>query len=398
MEAASIDRSLLDEDRGATLDILDAICARFLAKVDNRIDRLEVANHLFGPAALLGEVASIQQADTPERLDRYEGRLHAFPAFLEASEDIAREAVATGVVAPRVVAERAIGQLDRVLALDAEDSPALLPVGDDPETRDRIAGVVRDVVNPAHSRFRDVLRHELLPVATETIGLSDLPGGDGMYAAEIARVDVARTRTRGGPPARPRATRGDPGGAVGSRGRARVRLTGSRDRRPDGPRREHRVLAGGAGGDGRGPGPPELGGGALVLRQIARGQLPGAARRGVPRSRLALRVLQPGDGGRLPTRDLLHQRVRAGRPGAAPRGERDLPRGEPRSSFPDRDRAGDDRPAAAPPVRHDPRRGRLRRRLGALRGAPRRHDGPLPRRVGADRACSRTRRTARRAS
>ncbi|MGZ8565971.1 MAG: DUF885 domain-containing protein [Actinomycetota bacterium] len=183
--AASIDRSLIDDDHAATLDILDAISARFLAKLDNRIDRLEVANHLFGPAALLGEVASIQQADTPERLDRYEGRLRAFSAFLEASEDIAREAVDSGVVAPRVVAERAIGQLDRVLALDAEDSPALMPVGEDPEARERIAGVVRDVVNPAHSRFRDVLRHELLPVATETIGLSDLPGGDAMYAAEI---------------------------------------------------------------------------------------------------------------------------------------------------------------------------------------------------------------------
>jgi uncharacterized protein (DUF885 family) len=184
-DAATIDRGELDDERAASLDVVEAIAARFLAKLEHRVDRVEVANHMFGPAALLGEVASIQQADTPERLDRYEARLRAFPAFLDASADIAREAVATGVVAPRVVAERSIGQLDRVLALAPEDSPALIPLGEDGDGRERIAGVVRDVLNPAHERFREVLREELLPAATESIGLFELPGGDGMYAAEI---------------------------------------------------------------------------------------------------------------------------------------------------------------------------------------------------------------------
>src|SRR5439155_11230545 len=40
-------------------------------------------------------------------------------------------------------------------------------------------------VAPAHERFRDVLRDELLPVATETIGLSAIPDGEGIYSAEI---------------------------------------------------------------------------------------------------------------------------------------------------------------------------------------------------------------------
>jgi uncharacterized protein (DUF885 family) len=44
---------------------------------------------------------------------------------------------------------------------------------------------VRDVVLPAHERFRDVLREELLPHATESIALAALPGGEEMYAAEI---------------------------------------------------------------------------------------------------------------------------------------------------------------------------------------------------------------------
>ncbi|MGZ4150463.1 MAG: DUF885 domain-containing protein, partial [Actinomycetota bacterium] len=105
--------------------------------------------------------------------------------YLAAAEEIAREAVATGVVAPRVVVERTVAQLERILSLAPEDSPAMLPVADDPAGRERIAGVVREVLTPAHRRFLDVVRDEYLPAATETIGMTALPGGDGLYAAEI---------------------------------------------------------------------------------------------------------------------------------------------------------------------------------------------------------------------
>jgi uncharacterized protein (DUF885 family) len=169
----------------AVLDILEALCDRYLAKIHGRIDRFEVANHLYGPATALGEIASVQRADTPERLERYERRLRAFSGFLASSEEVAREAVATGVIAPRVVVERSISQLDRIIALGAEDSPAMLPVADAQADRELIVAAVRDEVLPAHERFRDVLRDAVLPHATETIALTALPGGDELYAAEI---------------------------------------------------------------------------------------------------------------------------------------------------------------------------------------------------------------------
>ena len=162
---------------------MEAIARRFLAGLEHRTDRLPVANHLWGPGQLLGEIALDQQTDTPERLDRYEARLRAFPAYLDAWAEVARDGIAAGVTSPRVVAERAIAQLERLLALAAEDSPALVPAADD-AARERIADVVRDVVNPGVRAFLDVLR-EYLPHATETIGLSALPDGDAMYAAEV---------------------------------------------------------------------------------------------------------------------------------------------------------------------------------------------------------------------
>ncbi len=181
----AIDLDALEPADRVEAEVLDAICTRQLAELDQRIDRFDVANHMHGAGTLLTSVASIQRADTPERLDAYETRLRAFPTYLAAAEEIAREAVATGVVAPRVVVERAVAQLERILVLAPEDSPAMLPVGDDPAARERITAVVRDVLAPAHARFLAVVRDTYLPAATETIGMTALPGGDGLYAAEI---------------------------------------------------------------------------------------------------------------------------------------------------------------------------------------------------------------------
>jgi uncharacterized protein (DUF885 family) len=134
---------------------------------------------------MIAQVASLQRADTPERLDRYETRLRAFPRIMDDAIDIAREAVTSGVVVPTIVAERALAQLDRILALAPEDSPAMIPLGDDDAAKARIAATVREVLNPAHAKFRDVVRDEYLPAATETIGMSALPDGEAMYAAEV---------------------------------------------------------------------------------------------------------------------------------------------------------------------------------------------------------------------
>ncbi len=184
VELGSIDRSALDATMRGTLDVLEACALRTLAEIEHRTDRLRAASHFFGPGETLAQIAAIQAADTPERLDRYEARLRAFPDHFEEWTQVLNEAVASGVTSPRVVAERGLAQLDRLLAIPAESSPAMAPVGEDAAAKERIASVIRDAVNPSLARYRDALR-EALPHATETIGLSALPGGDGMYRAAI---------------------------------------------------------------------------------------------------------------------------------------------------------------------------------------------------------------------
>ncbi|HEV8563734.1 MAG TPA: DUF885 domain-containing protein [Actinomycetota bacterium] len=183
-EVEQIDRAELDAVLRTTLDVVEAIARRAMSDIENRLDRLSAASHLFGPANLVAELASAQSADTPERLDRYLSRLHAIPAYLAAVIEIVEEGPRVGVTSPRVVAERAVAQTERLLEIDAGETPALGPAGDDAAARERIVEAVRDVVNPAYQKYLEALR-AYLPHATETIGVSALPGGEALYDAQI---------------------------------------------------------------------------------------------------------------------------------------------------------------------------------------------------------------------
>ena len=182
---AAIDLSTLPSvDRG-TMDVLQAIALRSLADIEQRMDLLQVASHFWGPAQLLADIGTLQRADTPERMDRFEARLRAVPAHLDACADLISEGAALGITSPQLVAERAVHQVERLLALPAAESPALLPVPEDhADDRVRVEAVLRDAVNPAYERFLAALR-DYLPRATESIGVSELPGGDEIYASQV---------------------------------------------------------------------------------------------------------------------------------------------------------------------------------------------------------------------
>jgi uncharacterized protein (DUF885 family) len=180
-----IDTAGLEEDLRTTLDILETGSRRELKSIEHRIDRFSAVTHLFGPGNLLAEIASLQRADTPERFERYVGRLSAVPGYLDATGRVAEEAVKADQVAPSLVVDRSIGQVERLLALDPSDSPAMGPLEEaSAEQRDRVMSVLRDQVWPAYRRYLDVLR-EYRPAARDTIGLLELPGGDAIYAAQV---------------------------------------------------------------------------------------------------------------------------------------------------------------------------------------------------------------------
>ncbi len=176
----------------------------------------------------------MQATDTPERLDRYEARLRAIPAYLDAWGDVAREGIADGVTSPRLVTERAVAQLERLLSLAPEDSPATRAArARTPPRTERIAGVVRDIVNPAFARYRDTLR-EYLP---------HCHGDDRPLGAPGRRRDVRDVESSRGRPCRSTRATCMPSGSSGSTAiqEERVRDRGSPGIRRTPPRRSRRI-------------------------------------------------------------------------------------------------------------------------------------------------------------
>jgi uncharacterized protein (DUF885 family) len=184
VELRALDRDPLSQIDRTTLDVLETIASREVAGIEARVDRLQAASHLWGPGQLLGEIASMQQANTPERQERYLARLAAIPAYLAAIEPILRGAAEAGQTSPGVVVDRAIGQVERLLDTPLEESPALAPVGADVAAAAKVRDVVEREVVPAYRRYLEALE-EHRPSATETIGLFALPDGERMYAAQI---------------------------------------------------------------------------------------------------------------------------------------------------------------------------------------------------------------------
>ena len=90
-ELAGIDRAALTEELRTTLDVLETGARRELDSLRLRLDQLHAVSHMFGPTGLIASLGSVQRADTPERVDRYEARLRSFPAFLAATSEVGRE-------------------------------------------------------------------------------------------------------------------------------------------------------------------------------------------------------------------------------------------------------------------------------------------------------------------
>src|SRR5205823_3853252 len=112
-------------------------------------------------------------------------RLGALPEFLAASSETLRDAASSRQTSPRLVVDRTIAQVERLLRVKPGDSPAISPVpGTDGEGRQRVRGVIQDLVYPAYETYLQELRRYRASART-SLGLAALPDGERMYAARI---------------------------------------------------------------------------------------------------------------------------------------------------------------------------------------------------------------------
>jgi uncharacterized protein (DUF885 family) len=185
-EAAAIAVEGLPTEERITRDMLQVIAELAIEEDDQGLYQLRVVDQMSGPQQLLPQLTQFQPVDTPERLEAFIGRLHAYPAFMGANADILREALGTGLTAPSIVTERTIAQIERLLAIPIDE--AIIPgsvQGASDVDRERIRDVVRDVVYPADAAFLDVLRGEYRHASREDPGIWSAPNGEQIYRTAI---------------------------------------------------------------------------------------------------------------------------------------------------------------------------------------------------------------------
>ena len=173
------------EDR-ITLDMVQVICELQIEQDNQRIDLLRPVDQMGGPQTLLPTVATFQPADTPERLERFLTRLRAYPAFIAANIELLGEGIASGLTAPRIVTERTIAQLERLLETPPEESVVVTMARVAGEAdRARVLEAVENDVIPADRAFLDALRSGYLEASREEPGLWSAPNGDALYRTQI---------------------------------------------------------------------------------------------------------------------------------------------------------------------------------------------------------------------
>ena len=185
-EAAGIPVEGLPTEARITRDMLQVIAALHIEEEDQHLEQLRVVDQMSGPQQLLPQMTQFQPADTPERFEAFVARLHAYPAYMAANAQLLRDGMASGLTAPRIVTERTIAQIERMIAvpIDRAIIPSMVRVASEAD-RERIREIVRDVVVPADSAFLDTLRGEYRFASREEPGLWSAPDGERIYRTQI---------------------------------------------------------------------------------------------------------------------------------------------------------------------------------------------------------------------
>jgi uncharacterized protein (DUF885 family) len=195
---ARIDRAALSPDEQVSYDVfkwqaqsnLKGFAPGILAATVGRpIDHFN-GIHQFVPDIFSGQ--SVAQFKTVKDYEDNLKRLDGFVVAMDRSLDRMKQGVAAGVVQPKLVSERVLGQLDRAVAAGVDGSPLMMPVQKFPEgisaadqarLKKAYAEMVGEKVLPSFARMRDYVKTTYLTASrgSDLPGLVSLPGGPALY-------------------------------------------------------------------------------------------------------------------------------------------------------------------------------------------------------------------------
>ncbi len=200
----AVDPAALDDERRLTREM-------FLYERESAIAELGFPGRLLPISPFDGGMAMVlpmfgagsgpQPFATVADYDRWLARAREFPRWADAAIAAMREGMARGVVHPRAVMAKTVGQFEDLLAADPERSVFYGPIDQMPADwpaaeRTRLTRAFVDLIerdlNPSYRRLRDFIRDEYLPHCRSTVGWSALPDGAAWYAEEVRRHTTTR--------------------------------------------------------------------------------------------------------------------------------------------------------------------------------------------------------------
>tara|TARA_R110000868_G_scaffold259361_15_gene517522 strand:+ start:7923 stop:9725 length:1803 start_codon:yes stop_codon:yes gene_type:complete len=157
--------------------------------------------HLF--IAQLGNGSSAQPFNTVQDYENWLHRVEDFQDFLNSSITNMKSGMEIGVVHPKIIIERMIGQLDDFVKTPAKDHVFYKPATQFPESFsdeeiEQLSEAYQEMVTedliPTFKKLQDFLQDEYLPEGVETSGIGALPYGKKTYEYFV-RVHTSTTMT-----------------------------------------------------------------------------------------------------------------------------------------------------------------------------------------------------------
>lgn len=195
---AAIDRSKLTPQEQISYDVFKYNQESELVRYQPELKKvwgLLPVDHFNGLHSQVPDLFSGQSIAQFKTLKDYEDNLKRLDGFvynLDGALGWMKKGLAEGIVQPKIVSERVLGQLDRFIETGVDKSTLMMPVQKFPDgiseaDRTRLTAAYRammtDKVMPSYVRMRDFVRDQYLPASrgNERPGLASLPGGPGYY-------------------------------------------------------------------------------------------------------------------------------------------------------------------------------------------------------------------------
>ncbi len=147
--------------------------------------------------AQYGSGSVVQPFKTTLDYANWLGRLAAFRAWADSSIAYFRKGMDEGIVLPRILTEKMIGQMNSFIVSDPSKSVFYGPVKNFPTSftaeekqlyTAQYEYFISNVVVPTYAKLADFLKNEYLPKTRNTHGLGQLPGGNEWYAANLKQI------------------------------------------------------------------------------------------------------------------------------------------------------------------------------------------------------------------